>query len=489
MSSHENKRQELLAARRQEKLKWMILNEIMRQREASNLLPINMNDPAVDNAARITISQNEPQMTAQGYSIQAQFQELTPVVNLAIAEIAGGVVNGGALTDTKEQAYQRMMGQQIKQPMPYNAGANEGDPYAALMLHQAQAAEVREAQLAEAETKRRKEQNEFLKQQIELKVRLQKEAKEKQIRLELLEQEKHNEWTRQENIKNNQKEVARRREYQRIMEFQKEHAKKVEEEKVRIMAQDQMFLQNIAAAQEAADAKEIQEQIKWKAEARKTKLENDKQLGRRAEMARLEVEKDKERIRMMIQIQKENDARRKADLEATKRHQEHLTNLGEKAAEAQAAADARIEAQIHAAIERDEIKRNKKEKEKAAAKQNFLLEQRLWKEQEDERRKEETYRKKQAELEEVNRIRLQAMNAEKLDAKLAAEKKIKAQEMNYYLKQQMAERVERDRVNKVAMSPAELAMNATILSQFSPARRPVKDTSNMFARAGNNVIF
>jgi len=40
---------------------------------------------------------------------------------------------------------------------------------------------------------------------------------------------------------------------------------------------------------------------------------------------------------------------------------------------------------------------------------------------------------------------------------------------------------------KVAMSPAELAMNAGVLNTFSPAQKP--DRSQMLRRTGNNVIF
>ena len=147
---------------------------------------------------------------------------LVPYINQAIAEIAGGVVNGGSLTDTDQQAYDRMMGDKesaARSAMPYNSGAKDGDPYAALLLHQVKEADKREIKLAAEKAERRKKQSAFLNEQIVLKKRLEEEAKVKQLRLDLIEKEKQNEWTRLENAKNQEKEMARRAEYQRIMEF------------------------------------------------------------------------------------------------------------------------------------------------------------------------------------------------------------------------------------------------------------------------------
>ena len=486
-----SRREEIVRLRRQEKLKYLCLNEIVRERAQYNLPPFHMSDPAILSAATTVVQQVAPQLTSQGYTTAQQVQHLVPLINSAIAGIAGGVVNGGGLTDNNEQAYQRMMGgkpEAILQ-MPYNSNAGEGDPYAALLIHQVRVADDRERKLAGVEAERRAKQSAFLQQQIDLKAKLVKEAREKQIRLELIEQEKHHEWTRQENEKVYQKEVARREEYQRIMEYQQQRQTKVEQEKAQVQIQDQMFLTNIANAQVAADAREQEEASRWRIEAQKTKEQNDLQLEARAKMAKREVEQDKERIRVLIQIQKDNDARRLADLESTKKHQDVLTALGEKAAEKQAANDARIEEQINAAIRRDEIKRDKKEADKASAKAQFLEDQRIWRNQELGRKQSIEMTRKQNEMDEVNRMRLQYMEGEKQDAKKAELKKRQAQDMNVYLRQQMNLRVERDKAARVMMSPHELAMNAGVLSQFSPARKPEKGTSQTFTRAGNNVIF
>lgn len=199
------------------------------------------------------------------------------------------------------------------------------------------------------------------------------------------------------------------------------------------------------------------------------------------------MEADKERIRLLIQLQKDSDERRLADLEKLNQHQEFLTNLGEKAAEEQAANDARIEAQIAAAIERDEIKRKKLDAKKALDKANFLNDQRVWRQQELDRKEALERIRKTNEIDEVNQMRTRYLEAEKQDQEKAEAKKLLAQEMNQYLRQQMETRVERDKAMKVAMSPAELAMNAGVLNTFSPAQKP--DRSQMLRRTGNNVIF
>lgn len=235
----------------------MALNEIARERAECNLPPLNMNDPAIEIAARNAIAQVEPDWTKQGLTTESQFKQITPFINSAIAGIAGGVVNGGNLLDNNEQAYNRMMGnnEQARREMPYNARAGDGDPYAALLMHKVLEADARDAKQAKALAERKQEQTRFLQQQIEMKKRLEKEAKEKQVRIELIEQEKHHEWTRQENAKNYQKELARREEYQRIMIYQKERANKIEAEKLQIREQDQRYLQNIADSQIAEDAR------------------------------------------------------------------------------------------------------------------------------------------------------------------------------------------------------------------------------------------
>ena len=489
MSQRDARRQEILSMRRQEKLKWMALNEIARERAEYNLPPLNMNDPAIEIVARNAIAQVEPDWTAQGLTTETQFKQITPFINSAIAGISGGVVNGGNLLDNNEQAYNRMMGnnEQARREMPYNAGAGDGDPYAALLMHKVLEADTRDAKQAKALAERRQEQTKFLQQQIEMKKRLEKEAKEKQVRIELIEQEKHHEWTRQENAKNYQKELARREEYQRIMTYQKERANKIEVEKQQIREQDQRYLQNIADSQIAADARKKQEAIRWKEEAKKTKMSNDQRLGIRAAQARKEMEEDKERIRLLIQLQKDSDERRLADLEKLNQHQEFLTTLGEKAAEEQAANDARIEAQIAAAIERDEIKREKLDAKKALDKATFLNDQRVWRQQELARKEALERIRKTNEIDEVNQMRMRYLEAEQQDQEKAEAKKLLAQEMNQYLRQQMETRVERDKAMKVAMSPAELAMNAGVLNTFSPAQKP--DRSQMLRRTGNNVIF
>ena len=138
-------------------------------------------------------------------------------------------------------------------------------------------------------------------------------------------------------------------------------------------------------------------------------------------------------------------------------------------------------------IERDEIKREKLDAKKALDKATFLNDQRVWRQQELARKEALERIRKTNEIDEVNQMRMRYLEAEQQDQEKAEAKKLLAQEMNQYLRQQMETRVERDKAMKVAMSPAELAMNAGVLNTFSPAQKP--DRSQMLRRTGNNVIF
>jgi len=482
-----SRRDEIIRARKLEKLKWLCLDSIADIRKQNGLQPFHMQDPAIDSAATSVIAQAYDQIINS--SLPQQVNMLVPYINQAIAEIAGDVVNGGSLTDTDQQAYDRMMGDKesaARSAMPYNSGAKDGDPYAALLLHQVKEADKREIKLAAEKAERRKKQSAFLNEQIVLKKRLEEEAKVKQLRLDLIEKEKQNEWTRLENAKNQEKEMARRAEYQRIMEFSVQRNKQLENERDAVRLQDQQFLQQIADAQIAADHREKEIDIKWKEEARLTKESNDERLGIRVQAAQREMEEDKERIRLLMEVQKKDDERRKADLESMKRHQDVLTGLGEKAAQDREAFEARIEEQIQAAILIDQEKVRKKEQAKQDAKTKFLQEQALWRDSEKQRKLESIQLAKREEYEEVARFKQKVIDDYELDLKKAEEKRRQAQEVNAQLRQQMIARQERDRAAKVHMSPAELAMNAGVLSQFSPVRRPEKSTMQ---RTGQSIIF
>ena len=477
-----SRREEIVLARQCEKLKWLTFDRLAAERVRYNLPPFHFNDVAIDTAAQDVITQLLPQM--ENLSIQQQVETLAPMINDSIARIAGGVVNGGSLTDTNKEAYNRMMGgsnNPATLTMPYNAGADDGDPYAALLLHQVREADAREAQLKIEDAERRKKQMNFLKEQVELKKKLEKEAKEKQLRFDLIQREKAHEWEREESAKLQQAEFARRAEYKRIMEYQQLMQDKLEREKQQIQQQDQMFLQNIADAAAASDKREQELSVRWKEQAKKTKEANDLRLGLRAEEARREVAEDKERIRVLLALQKAEDERRIANLESIKRHQETLTNLGQKAAEERTANDARIEAQIQSAIRKDEEKNQKRDQEKAEALSNFLEEPKKWKQQEDERKRFALNKAKREELDEVSRFKQKIIDDEAEDARKAQAKRNDALQMNVYLREQMRTRELRDRAAKVAMSPAELSMNAGVLQQFSPAQKPIRN-------AGRNVI-
>ena len=371
-------------------------------------------------------------------------------------------------------------------PMPYHAKAGEADPYAALIHHQVRIAEEREKEIQSKAQKRKLEQARILREQVDYRARVQQEQRAAEMKFDLEQQERHHQWERAEAAKAQKQEALKRAEYQQILAFQEEQRKKLEAEKARAKMKDQEYLQQVARQTELTKQKDLENALKWKEEARLVKMANDQHRTLKAEARRRELEEDKERIRIFEKRQREADARRKADLESMKRNQEILTNLGRAAAEEQAKRDAIVESQIQEAIRRDEERARRLEEEKNLKKAQFELEQRNWRMGELQRKQQQAALLKQQELAEVEQMRIQFAQAQADDARKREEKRLAAAAINQDLRRQIELKREQNLKSYVQMSPAELAMNAQVLNQYSPARPSARSA---MSRAGQSIIF
>jgi hypothetical protein len=470
------RRENILRARKQEKLKWQVLNK----------LGANVRDPQVGAAAAQVIAELEPQLAGGNLSIDEQVQRLVPYVSQALAGLPGEA--GGAQGRDAAANFANLMGDVAPEPvpMPYHAVAGEADPYAALIHHQVRIAEQHQQKvLAEAQQTKTK-QAAFLRDQVDFRKRAQAEERAAQLKFDLQQQEVQHAWERAEAIKMQEKEQRRRADYQEILAFQQETRAKVEAEKARAKQRDQDYLETVRRATLASKERDRQDAMRWMEEAKKTKIANDARLGVRREQALREKEEDKARIRVFEARQKAADEARQAGLDALKRNQEVLTNLGRAAVAEQEKRDALVEEQIQAAVRLGEEKARRVDEEKARKKATFKQEQLQWRQQERQRKEEQIMLRRQEELREVEDMRIQFALNQSEDARKIEERRRASASISQDLRRQIYEKQVRSRKAKVEMSPAELSMNAQVLSQFSPARPSARSA---ISRAGQSIIF
>ena len=163
-----------------------------------------------------------------------------------------------------------------------------------------------------------------------------------------------------------------------------------------------------------------------------------------------------------------------------------LTNLGRAAAEEQQRRDAIVEQQIQNAIRLQEEKAKRLEEEKERKKAIFKYEQQQWRQQERQRKEQEMMIRRQQELKDVEDMRIQFARAQAEDVKKAEERRRAAASISQDLRRQIDEKKIRNRKAMVEMSPAEMSMNAQVLSQFSPARPSARSA---MSRVGQSIIF
>eukprot|EP00946_MAST-07B_sp_MAST-7B-sp1_P004659 g4659.t1 len=433
----------------------------------------------VDSTASRVIADLEPQLAGGNLSIDEQVRRLTPHVAQALQQLP----NRGATNPDAESAVKPAPNQVL---MPYHAVAKDADPYAALIRHKVRIAEEREKEMLAKAQKTKNEQAAFLREQVEARKRVQAEERAAQLRFDLEQQERHNAWNRAEAMKMQEKEQKRRAEYQDIIAFQKTVQAKVKAENEAALQKDREYLETVRLATEAAKERELEQTRRWREEARKTKIANDARLGRRREMALREKEEDKARIRIYEARQQAAEERRQAELDALKRNQEVLTNLGRAAAEEQQRRDAIVEQQIQDAIRLQEEKAKRLEEEKERKKAIFKYEQQQWRQQEIQRKEREMMIRRQQELKDVEDMRIQFARAQAEDVKKAEERRRAAASISQDLRRQIDEKKIRNRKAMVEMSPAEMSMNAQVLSQFSPARPSARSA---MSRVGQSIIF
>ena len=132
------RRENILRARKQEKLKWQVLD----------VLGADTRDPQVGAAAARVIAELEPQLAGGNLSINEQVQRLAPHVAQALSRLPGAEVMANGPRDSGTAPATDPAGSRggAVPYMPYHAVAGEADPYAALIHHQVRVAEQQEQQ-------------------------------------------------------------------------------------------------------------------------------------------------------------------------------------------------------------------------------------------------------------------------------------------------------------------------------------------------------
>ena len=153
-SSRASRREEIMRARKYEKLMWQIMDNLKQNYD------INTNDRNVQTTITSIIEQTGPQM--QGMPIPEQINRLTSYCE-------GELQNQNLMSRKQTMEENNNTTQQQNENdliLPYNAKAGDVDPYAAMMLYQSKIAQEKEDQWAIMNQQRKQEQMKQLNDQV-----------------------------------------------------------------------------------------------------------------------------------------------------------------------------------------------------------------------------------------------------------------------------------------------------------------------------------
>ena len=261
-----------------------------------------------------------------------------------------------------------------------------------------------------------------------------------------------------------------------------------QEEKDREMAQDRAYLQRVENEIQLAKERDIQMLMQRKKEAEQTMIGNT--AVRAARQAKLEQEKREDRERMLQWEALENakEARRREDLEAMKKHQATLMDIGNEAIEKQRRMDEIIEQNIQRAVELQEEKSRRAQEASELARQNMIKDTHEWRQKEAESRRIFRDEEAAAEAARVKRMQDAFKTAEEEAVRQKVEDARAKAQYKQDLMDQMAAQEEAKRRQLVEMTPHEAAVNKQVLSRFKRGDA-MSARSSPFQRAGNNIIF
>ncbi len=476
-SSRSSRREEIMRARKYEKVMWQIIDVLKQNYD------ISANDKSVQNTITAIIEKTAPQM--QGLPIQEQVSRLSQYCE-------GDLQNQGLIS--LKQTYQNNTNNATQQSstdeliLPYNAKAGDVDPYAAMLLYQSKLAKEKEDQWAELNGQRKLEQMKQLNDQVNENRNRRIKEREDELKWGIMQREQANIYDKK--LKEEQAQRTRKRNEERFVQQQyknewdgiKQNAKQQE------LNADLAYLQRVEDEIQQAKIRDQMLLEQRREEAEQTKIENQRQKA--IKMAQLEREKneDKERMRQWEAEEKAKEQRRLADLEAMKKHQSVLMSIGNEAIEKQKERDRITQANIERAIRLQEEKSRLAQEASDAARNKMIQDTNLWRQQEKMNREAKKKAEWDAEQDRVRRMQEEYQRQEELAREKERQNSIAKAQYKRDLMNQMQEQQEAKRRSYVEMSPHEAAVNQSVLQKFRRDDAAYTSRGSTMRSAGKSSI-
>lgn len=480
-----SRREEILRARKQEKLRWQVLDVIKSQ------CSIDVNNQQVHAVVAGVVERTEPQL--QGMPPMQVVERLVPYC-------MGDLKTQGLVFEPVPQV-QKTSHARFQPPssngvenmdmyLPYNAKAGQADPYAAMQLYTAEVARREEEKWKKLELERKLEQRRDLVNQMEQNRKRNDEAKKSELIWGVNQREAEKEYQKQQRTEMNTNRAKIKEERYKQKAYQEEWREIQKLEKSQALNTDLAYLKRVDDEILAAKQRDIELVEQRRREAEETMISNNAQRAKKMADLQREKDEDKERMRQWEAQETAKEARRRADLENMKKYQATLMDIGNEAVERQRELDRITDMNIQKAIDKKEEKARLAAEASAQARARMIQETNEWRAKEAKSRADFLAQEK---FEEDERIR-KMQEAFKLAEEEAIKKKVRESQAKAQYKtelmRQMQQQREAKRRNMVEMSPHEAAVNADVLKKFRPnpgGQYTQRGTS--LARAGGNIIF
>ena len=475
-SSRASRREEIMRARKYEKLMWQIMDNLKQNYD------INTNDRNVQTTITSIIEQTGPQM--QGMPIPEQINRLTSYCE-------GELQNQNLMSrkQTMQENYNTTQQQNENDLiLPYNAKAGDVDPYAAMMLYQSKIAQEKEDQWAIMNQQRKQEQMKQLNDQVNKNRARRTKEREDELKWGIMQRQQAKAYDAK--LKEEQAQRSRKRNEEKFVQDQykqewdgiKQNAKQAE------LNSDLEYLQRVENEIQEAKRRDQMLLEQRRQEAEQTKIENQRQKA--IKMAELEREKnaDKERMRQWEEQEKAKEARRLADLEAMKKHQSVLMTLGNEAIEQQRERERITQANIEVAIRKQDEKARLAQEASEAARKKMINDTNIWRQHEQMNREAQKKAEWEAEQERLRRMHTEFNRQEELAKEKERQNALAKAQYKHDLMNQMAEQQEAKRRSYVEMSPHESAVNQTVLQKFRRDDAAYTSRGNTMRSAGKSSI-
>eukprot|EP00944_MAST-04C_sp_MAST-4C-sp1_P013451 g13451.t1 len=478
-SSRSARRDEILRARKYEKVMWQIIGRLQQTYE------VPVNDRRLQGAITGIIQNTEPQM--QGLTLPEQIDRLVQFCE-------GELQNQNLLVlkqtlQNPSSAYNSYSNEDTNDlVLPYNAKAGDVDPYAAMMLYQSKIAKEKEDKWTAMDRERKKAQMEELNAQVsENRNRITK-ARQDELKWGVMQREQAKMY--EAKLKNDKAQRIRQRNEERAVQSQYKQewdsikAKAKQEE----LNADLAYLQRVENEIEQAKQRDRMMLEQRRAEAEKTRIENELQRGIKMKMLEKEKEEDQERMRQFEANELAKEKRRLADLEAMKKHQSVLMTIGNEAIERQREIDRITDENIERAIRLQDEKARLAQEASEAARKKMIHDTNVWRQHEEASRQAQKKAEWDAEQERLRKMQSEFQRQEELERERQRQNQLAKVQYKQDLMNQMREQQEAKRRSYIEMSPHEAAVNQAVLNKFRRDDEAYTKRGNTMRNAGRSSI-